>query len=232
MSLSCKLSVVLLIVIALLLIGCGSNATVTNSNLTPAQAQTVAQGVSAAVSQALLNAYSSMLLTAPAPSFLKARKGMSGIKISMSSPQPSPAVCTGDDSNTQCTVNYTGQCTGGGTVAITGSGNGGVNTSGSGSAKASLQLVPKSCDVPEYKIVLDGQPNITLASQVTIVNNDPSSWPVVLTETGAVNFGPDSGSSTVPTGSCNINMTYSFTKAGACTMGGTMCGQSVSGVCY
>jgi hypothetical protein len=233
MSLSCRLSLVLLIVVALLLAGCsGSKSSVSNSNLTQAQAQTVAQAVSLGVSQAVLDSYNSVLI-AGSTSFLKARKSTSGLQIdSMSAGQASSSTCTGDTTSAQCTVSYTSKCSGGGSISITGSASGSVNASGTGSAKGQLELTPTSCDVVEYKILLNGEPNITLSSQVNIVNNDASSWPIVVTENGAVSFGPDSGSSTIPSGACQVNMNYSFTRTGLCTMGGTMCGKTVSGSCY
>ncbi len=90
-------------------------------------------------------------------------------------------------------------------------------------------MLPAACD--ENGIVLNGDPNITLASKETIAN-DTLVWPVTVTLRGGFAFAPDlSGTAQVPSGTCQINLQLSATEGGACTVSGTLCGQSVNGSC-
>jgi hypothetical protein len=60
--------------------------------------------------------------------------------------------------------------------------------------------------------------------QINFTQSAPS-FPITLSETGGLSYGPN------PSGSCQFNLTYSITSTTACTITGTACGQPVTGPC-
>jgi hypothetical protein len=50
-------------------------------------------------------------------------------------------------------------------------------------------------------------------------------FPLTLSEAGGISYGPH------PSGSCQLNVTYTINSLSSCTASGTVCGQSVSGNC-
>ena len=97
-----------------------------------------------------------------------------------------------------------------------------MSTSGTGSAQAQIAANPANCSV--NGIVLNGNPQVNLAAQLNILNDSPV-WPVTGTETGGVTYGPN------PSGSCQLNLSFSVNSNSSCTVTGTACGQTVSGSC-
>jgi hypothetical protein len=71
---------------------------------------------------------------------------------------------------------------------------------------------------------INGDPNITVATQLNITNDVPA-YPITLTETGGISFGPN------PSGSCTMNATLTISSATSCTITGNLCGQTLSGTC-
>ena len=97
-----------------------------------------------------------------------------------------------------------------------------LNATRSGSALVQIAAVPASCSV--NGMILNGAPQVNVAGQLNVLNDMPE-WPVTGSETGAVSYGPH------PSGTCQLNLTYTLNSNLSCTVSGTACGQSVSGGC-
>ncbi|MGA9689307.1 MAG: hypothetical protein WBQ81_21305, partial [Candidatus Sulfotelmatobacter sp.] len=74
-------------------------------------------------------------------------------------------------------------------------------------------------------LIINGDPSIDLSGQINFTANLNPAFPVVFTETGGISYGPN------PSGSCQLNATYTINSSLACTVTGTVCGQSVTGSC-
>jgi hypothetical protein len=85
-----------------------------------------------------------------------------------------------------------------------------------------LTITPSACSVSG--LILNGDPSITVDGQINFTQSAPS-FPITLSETGGLSYGPNSS------GSCQFNLTYSITSTTACTITGTACGQPVTGPC-
>jgi hypothetical protein len=207
--------------IALILSGCGGSSGTPNSNLTPAQAQSVGNAVYSSISDAIGSALGSVAAKATGKRLMRQlRPVQAGLSASCNS------------SDTSCSVSGSSACSGGGTISVSGSGSESINSSGNGSASAKLQMTPSSCD--EGGIVLNGDPNITVSEQENLSDNNVV-WPVTGSITGGVGFAPDSsGTAQIPSGTCSIDITFSVSESGSnvsCTIGGTVCGQALSFSC-
>lgn len=205
-------SVAIVVAFALLMIGCGSSNSMNNS-LSPAQAQSVATAVSSGVVQAMTGALGAVIDPLPG--------GMHRIGPV---PNTSAVTCVSSANGESCTwpISTNFSCPGGGTMAVSGDLSGTLSNTGSGSAQAQITADPASCSV--NGVVLNGDPSITVAGQANISNYAPV-WPVTGTETGGVTFGPN------PSGSCQLNLTFSVNESLNCTVTGTACGQTVKGNC-
>jgi hypothetical protein len=197
--------------------GCGGGSSM--SNMSQAQAQAVAQQFSQAVVQALGTAVPA---TAPSPT----RPSLSTAVTDLS-PDALPG-CTSTSTGQNCNIpisltNY--PCTGsqGGTISVTGDVDGTLNNTGSGSVTAQLTITPAQCSISN--LIVNGDPSITVGGQINFTNNETPVFPVTFTETGGISYGPN------PSGSCQVNATYTINSALACTVSGTVCGQPVSGSC-
>ena len=202
--------------LSMLASGCGSSS---SNTLTPAQAQAVTQEVDVAVQAALANAFSS---GAAADEASGSHRSLAAT-ISQINPHTSSG-CTVTDGGTTCNipVTYSGACPGGGTIAASGDFDFTLNNSGDGSDSSTLTITPTNCSVSSETI--NGDPSITVASQLNFTNDVPT-YPITLTETGGISFGPN------PKGSCTMNATVSITSATTCTLTGNLCGQTLSGSC-
>ena len=207
---SCAATVVGL---ALLMMGCGGSNSM-NNKLTPAQAQSVATAVSSGIVQAITAGLGAGMID-PVPN------GMHRVDPV---PNTSTVSCVSSANGESCTwpISSTFSCPGGGTMAVSGNLSGSLSSSGNGSAQAQITADPASCSV--NGIVLNGSPSITVAGQVNIANDAPV-WPVTGSETGGVTFGPN------PSGSCQLNLTFSVSSNLSCTVTGTACGQTINGNC-
>ncbi|MFZ0300300.1 MAG: hypothetical protein WAM13_18265 [Candidatus Sulfotelmatobacter sp.] len=205
--------------LSILCVGCGSSSNSTNSNMSQAQAQAVAQQVSQALTQALSGAVPSTATSDARPSLSTA--------VSDLRPDALPA-CTSTSNGETCNIpislmNY--PCGGpqGGTISVTGDVDGTLNNSGSGSLSTQLAITPANCSVSN--LILNGDPSINVGGQINFTNDETPVFPVTFTETGGISYGPN------PSGSCQVNATYTINSSLACTISGTVCGQSVSGSC-
>lgn len=210
--------------LSLLCSGCGSssnNSSMSSNSMSQAQAQAVAEQVSQAISQALGSAV---------PSSASATSGA----------RPSLSAAVSDirpDASGGCTSTATGQncnfpisltaypCTGpqAGTISVTGDIDGTLTDAGAGSLSGQFTITPANCSVSN--LIINGDPSITVAGQIAFTDNETPTFPVTFTETGGISYGPN------PSGSCQVNATYTINSSLSCTITGTVCGQSVSGSC-
>jgi hypothetical protein len=209
--------------LSLLCSGCGSssnNSSMSSNSMSQAQAQAVAEEVSQAISQALGSAV---------PSSASATSGA----------RPSLSAAVSDirpDASGGCTSTATGQncnfpisltaypCTGpqAGTISVTGDIDGTLTDAGAGSLSGQFTITPANCSVSN--LLVNGDPSISVAGQINFTNT-AITFPVVFTETGGLSYGPN------PSGSCQVNATYTINAQLACTVAGTVCGQPVNGTC-
>jgi hypothetical protein len=221
LSLICVPSVLLL-----LCGGCGSSSGSNNSmnnSLSPAQAQAVTDQVGQALTQALTVTFSADTLVER-----NAHPSLSRVVSDIQS-----------DASSGCTATATGQTcnwpislpaypcvsAGGadeGSVSVTGDIDGSLSTAGDGSVSTQITITPSNCAVSN--LVIDGDPSISVAGQINFTNTAPT-FPIIFTETGGISYGPN------PSGSCQLNATYTINSLTSCTVSGTVCGQPVSGSC-
>lgn len=209
------LSSLLFTVAGMMCAGCGSPSH--SDTLSAPQAQAISQQVSHAVAQALSNASASHPLLAE-PSARGLSTALSDIRW---------------DQSSACAVSATGQscdfplsasvpCPGGGTLSVSGDIHGMLDSSGTGSFDAQIMIIPAKCTVSN--VTFSGDPAITIAGTVNITNAAPA-FPATLMEGGAISFGPN------PSGSCQLNVTYTLNSPTSCTATGTVCGKPVNGSC-
>jgi len=208
------LSLAAIVSLALLILGCGSGNS-NSSALTQAQAQAIATAVSNGIGQALAGTFG-------APSLRPSSDAMR--RVGTAANAATPPLCMPSSAGQTCTwpISGTFACPGGGTMAVSGKITGSLNTTGSGSAQVQIAGVPASCSV--NGMILNGAPQVDVAAQMNVLNDMPE-WPVTGSETGAVSYGPH------PSGTCQLNLTYTVNSNLSCTVSGTACGQSVSGSC-
>jgi len=204
--------------------GCGNssnNSSMSSNSMSQAQAQAVAVEVSQAISQALGSAVpSSASATSGARPSLSA--AVSNIRPDASGGCPSTA--TGQNCNFPISLtDY--PCTGpqAGTISVTGDIDGTLSDAGAGSLSGQFTITPANCSVSN--LIINGDPSITVAGQIAFTDNETPTFPVTFTETGGISYGPN------PSGSCQVNATYTINSSLSCTITGTVCGQSVSGSC-
>lgn len=198
--------------------GCGGNNSAPAGNaLSQSQVQAVSKQISGAMVAGFTNA-----LTSSSASKQEARSNLS-TALKNFLPEQSPG-CASTATGQTCNlpVSYTGTCPGGGTVIVLGDIDGTLSNAGDGSFAAAFTVTPAMCSVSN--LIVDGAPDVTVAGQLSFTS-DTISFPVTLTEDGAFSHGP------IPSGSCQLNVTYSINSQLACTVSGTVCGQSVSGSC-
>jgi hypothetical protein len=207
------------VMLSIVCVGCGSGS---SNSLSPAQAQAVADQVTQALTQAVSTAVPS---TAPATT--------SGARPSLSTAvqdiRPDAldgctSTATGENCNIPISlVNYPCAGTQGGTISVTGDIDGTLNTSGSGSLSTNLTITPANCSVSN--LIVNGDPSISVGGQISFTDNETPVFPITFTETGGISYGPN------PSGSCQLQATYTINSSLSCTVSGTVCGQSVSGSC-
>ena len=203
--------------LSILCVGCGSSNNSTNNNMSAAQAQAVSTQVVQALTQALDTVNPD---------------GAAGVHKNLSAavrdirPETSTG-CTSTSTGQNCNfpislVDY--PCSGpqGGTISVTGDIDGSLNNAGGGALSGQLTVTPANCSVSN--LLVNGDPSISVAGQINFTNT-ALTFPIVFTETGGISYGPN------PSGSCQINATYTINSALACTITGTVCGQSVNGTC-
>jgi hypothetical protein len=211
--------------LSILCSGCGSSSNNSNANnMSQAQAQAVAVEVSQAIVQALGTAVPS---TAPSTTMPSGARPTLSTTVRDLRPDTSTG-CTSTSTGQNCNIpiSLTNYPCGGpqsGTISVTGDVDGTLNNSGSGSLSAQLTITPANCSISN--LIVNGDPSITVAGQINFTNNETPVFPVTFTETGGISYGPN------PSGSCQVNATYTINASLACTVSGTVCGQPVSGSC-
>ena len=194
--------------------GCGSSS---SHNISQAQAQAIAQEFATAVQNALSSA---------APSGANVEHGanpsLATVVNEIHPEQTSGCVSSANGTTCNIPVSYSGACPGGGTVGVSGDFDFTLNSSGDGSDTTTLTVTPTDCSVSN--LTINGDPNVTVATQIDFQGNDVL-FPVTATESGGISYGPN------PSGSCTLNVTYTINSETSCTVTGTICGQSVSGSC-
>lgn len=198
-----KVTVTLILLIALILAGCsngGVPTTPTNANpnnLSQAQSQQLATEAFTEQSAAMLNAF-----------------------------QSAKSTCT----SSPCPISFTYNCAGGGSIAVAGSLN--VSLSGSTvSATGTVTETPSNCS--DGTLVINGNPNVTIAVQASDnkttstatfgIQGNVSFSPV---QSGQFPPGTCAISNLNVTGSANDS-----TRAVTCSISGSMCGETVSTSC-
>jgi hypothetical protein len=197
----------------MLFVGCGNSSH--SNNLSPAQAQAVAQEVDVALQDALNAALASGLSA-------EQHRSLAAIVPELTADQSSD--CTTNSGVTTCNipVTYSGSCPGGGTIGVNGDFDFTLNSSGNGSDSSSLTITPANCSVSN--LTINGDPNLTVATQFNVANDAPA-FPITLTESGGISYGPN------PSGSCAVNATMTISSTTSCTITGTICGQRLNGSC-
>jgi len=207
--------------LSILLVGCGSssNPAMSNNSMSPAQAQAVTDQVVQALTQSLTTVVPS---TAP-PTI---RKSLATV-VSDLHPDTSSG-CTSTSTGFTCNwpISLMGDPCGGpsgGTISVTGDVSGTLSNNQSGSVNGQFTVTPTNCSVSN--LIVNGDPSIGLSGKINFDANLNPAFPIVFTETGGISYGPN------PSGSCQLNATYTINSSLACTVSGTVCGQSVSGSC-
>jgi hypothetical protein len=209
---------VLAAALLILSLACGSGSSSSTSNsMSQAQAQAVSTQIFETLEQAL-----GTVLTSNAPPQRGARPSLPAVLRDFHPDESSGCVSNANGETCNYPVSYSGTCPGGGTISVAGDFDGTVDNSGNGSVGGTLTVTPDSCSVSN--LTINGDPNITVATQVDFTDSNIV-YPVSITETGGISYGPN------PSGSCQLNVTYTVASTGSCTITGTLCGQSVSGTC-
>jgi hypothetical protein len=202
-------------VLPLLCVGCGSSNNSTNNSMSAAQAQAVSTQIVQAITQALGTA-----------------NGAADVQKNLSAavrdirPETSTG-CTSTSTGQNCNfpislVDYPCSGSQGGTISVTGDIDGSLNDAGGGALGGQFTITPANCSVSN--LLVNGDPSISVTGQINFTNT-AITFPVVFTETGGISYGPN------PSGSCQLNATYTISSTLACTITGTVCGQSVNGSC-
>jgi len=207
----------LLAVVAVLLISAGCGSSTHANTLSAAQAQAVSQQVAQAAAQAVANALHLPLPAAEQPP-VRMSEALGGFRPDQS------LNCISTPTGQTCNfpISSSGACAKGGTIAVAGDIQGTLNNSGSGSLATQVTITPANCSVSN--LTFNGDPNISIAGQINFTSMGPT-FPITLMEGGGISYGPD------PSGTCQLNVTYSINSQSSCTVTGTVCGQAVSGSC-
>jgi hypothetical protein len=196
---------------------CGGGST-TSQPLSTAQAQAISQEFAEVAEAALQGSITGATRERENFSEIFAESVKHGASSSASSG------CVTSLNGTTCNfpVSYSGNCPQGGSIGVSGDLDFTLNDSGDGSDNSSLTITPTNCVVSN--VTINGDPNVTFATQVTF-QNDNLAYPVTLNETGGISYGPN------PSGSCTVNATLTISSPQSCTVSGTICGQTLSGSC-
>jgi len=214
-----RVSIALILGIALTLIGCGGGSGSTPNpnpnNLTQAQAQQLGNEAYVDLGTALSDALGgSPFATARALTAL--RKNNQAVSAS------AQTVCSG----ISCTVSYTYDCPDGGSIVVSGS----FTANGSTSASGTITETPTNCS--DGTLVINGDPDVMIGAQG---NNNGTTTMVNITLDGGLSFSPVQ-TGQFPTGSCTSNLSASVsvndnTGAVTCSVSGSICGQAINQSC-
>ena len=218
MPLLSKVSIALLLGIALTLIGCGGSSKNSNpNNLTQTQAQQLGSEAYAVVGAALADAIAGSPLTSGRLNILGAFRMSNQV-----APAPMQTTCSG----TSCTIASTYQCPNGGSIAVSGS----LTENSSTSASGTITEKPASCS--DGTLVINGDPDVTIG-----IKGSDNGTTTTLNATigGGVKFSPVQ-TGQFPTGSCTTNLNISgsvndSTGALTCSVSGSICGHAFNESC-
>ncbi len=194
---------------------CGSSSS-SNQNISAAQAQAISQQIVTTLQGALTSVSSGLN---------RPREQRPSLATAIHDANPAQSTgCTTNASGTTCNIpiTYSGACPSGGTIGVSGDLMFTLDNSGDGSDSTSITVTPTNCVVSN--LTVNGNPSVTAATEVNITNNQID-FPLTLTESGGISYGPN------PKGSCSLNVTLTITSQTSCTVSGTVCGQSVNGSC-
>lgn len=209
--------------LSILCVGCGSSSNSINNSMSAAQAQ----AVSAQVVQALTQA----LTTTIAPASAAGNPVRTSLSTVAKDLGPNLlAGCTSTSTGENCNwpislPDYPCIGPGGaqeGTISVTGDIDGSLDNTGGGSVSGQFTIVPANCGISN--LIFNGDPSISVAGQINFTAEAPT-FPIIFMETGGISYGPN------PTGSCQVNATYTINSDLSCTASGTVCGQSINGSC-
>ena len=221
MRLLSRVSIALLLGIALTLIGCGGGSGSTPNpnpnNLTQAQAQQLGNEAYVDLGTALADAVGGSPC-ASARALAALRKNNQAVAASSG--------ITSNSSDTSCTVSFTYQCPDGGSVAVSGS----LTATGLTSASGTITETPTSCS--DGTLVINGDPDVTVGIQG---NDNGTTTMVNITIGGGISFSPVQ-TGQFPTGSCTSNLSVNAsvndnTGALTCSVGGSICVQAINQSC-
>lgn len=212
---ACFCAIIVVATLFLLSAGCGSSS----NTLSQAQAQAVTQQISLALDQALSTA-----IAANAASENGVHPSLATIVSKIHSDSSSPCTPTATGENCNFPISDSVACSGGGTISVTGDVQGSLSNNGGGSIQTQITVTPASCAVSNSSLVINGDPSVTVDSQINFTASAPT-YPITFSETGGISYGPK------PSGSCQMNVTSTINSATSCTITGTVCGRSVSGSC-
>jgi hypothetical protein len=181
--------------------------------LTSAQAQAVQQELLIAISDALSSEFS----LPPAE-----RHRVSHAIANLAASQTSGCTINPDGQTCDIPISYSGACPAGGTIAVSGEFKFTLDNSGDGSDSSTLTITPTNCVVSN--LTINGDPNVTMAEQLNFQANTLA-YPVTLTESGGISYGPN------PSGSCTLNASMIINSPTSCTITGNICGQKITGSC-
>jgi hypothetical protein len=206
--------------LSILCVACGSSNNSTNNNMSAAQAQ----AVSTQVAQALTQAVGTVNPGGAADVHKNLSAAVRDIRPETSTGCTSTS--TGQNCNFPISLPYYPCVSPGGgqegSISVTGDIDGSLNNAGGGALSGQFTITPVNCSVSN--LVINGDPSISVAGQINFTNT-ALTFPVVFTETGGISYGPN------PSGSCQLNATYTINSQLACTVTGTVCGQPVNGSC-
>jgi hypothetical protein len=193
-----------------------------NQSMSPAQAQAVTDQVVQALTLSLEDT-----LSPGTPAATGGRKGLSAAVENMH-PDTSSGCNSTANGGYSCNwpISVTADaCSGpsGGTISVTGDINGTLSNNQSGSVNGQFTITPSNCSVSN--LIVNGAPSIDVTGQIGFNANLTPAFPITFTESGGISYGPN------PSGTCQLNSTYTINSSLACTVTGTVCGQSVSGSC-
>ncbi len=203
----------IVVLLPLLAGSCGSS---NNNSVSNTQAQAISQEFVTAVQSAMSNSFTSA-------ASLPAAGHQSLSKIIREARPETASGCRPTSSGQTCNfpISYSGPCPSGGTISVSGDFDLTLSSSGNGSSSDTLTLIPTNCVVSN--LTINGDPNVTLATTIGFTNNNLS-FPVTMTETGGISYGPN------PSGSCTLNVSLTLAET-SCSVSGNVCGHSVSGNC-
>lgn len=223
-----SVSAVILVAVLSALAGCGTNGGGggyggnNNNQLTPPQAQLVGASISNDMSNALSSALLSPAVGLNISSRDHIRAGLQRKNKASTATSPDTVTC----GTSTCTISGTYTCPDGGSIEV----SGGL-TATSTSVSGKITETPSNCS--DGTVDINGDPNITTGLQAS---DNGISTSVSVTLDGGVNFSPVQAGQ-FPSGSCTCNLTASGAvndstgTVTACTVSGSICGQSVNVNC-